>query len=54
MKLEARIAPTTASKPINLILQTGEASVFLYLCLRVTLNGGFDTGYSIVEIGVFS
>ena len=42
------------SKPINLVFQTGEASVSLYLCLREILHGGFNTGYSLVEIEVFS
>ena len=41
------------SEPINLVFQTGEASVSFDLRLREILHGGFDTGYALVEIGVF-
>ena len=40
-------------KAINFVLKTVKTSVSLHLCLREILHGGFDTGYSLVEIGVF-
>jgi len=43
-----------SSKAINLVFQTGEATVSLYLCLREILDSLFDTGYSLIEIWVFS